>query len=87
MNTVEEHHDKLIDIEKWYKRIDATIYRQLKNNDIENELLGREINRMHEIERIKVQHANNILYNPDNGNILPSFNTMYASYMNSPSIA
>lgn len=54
INTVEEHQDKLLDIDKWYKRIDATIYRQLKNNDIENELLGREINRMHEIERIKV---------------------------------
>ena len=25
--TVEEHQDKLFDIDKWYKRIDATIYR------------------------------------------------------------
>jgi len=27
INTVEEHQDKILDIDKWYKRIDATIYR------------------------------------------------------------
>ena len=37
---------------------------------------------MHKIDRIKVQNARNSIFNPDNGNIIPSFDTMYASKKN-----
>jgi len=41
---------------------------------------------MQEIDRIKVQHAKNIVYNPETGNALPKFNMMYVSQINSPRI-
>ena len=53
--------------------------RTLKNNCMDNEMLNREIKRMQEIDRLKVNHAKDLFYNPDNGSILPNLDTCHAS--------
>jgi len=53
--------------------------RTLKNNCMDNEMLNREIKRMQEIDRLKVSHAKDVFYNPDNGSILPNLDTCHAS--------
>ena len=56
----------------------------MRNIDIEKQQLDRELKRMQQIDRIKVQHARDSFYNPDTGNKLPSFQTMLATNINSP---
>jgi hypothetical protein len=46
---------------------------------MDNEMLNREIKRMQEIDRLKVSHAKDVFYNPDNGSILPNLDTCHAS--------
>ena len=46
---------------------------------MDNALLNREINRMQEIDRLKVNHAKDVFYNPDTGSVLPSLDTCHAS--------
>lgn len=59
--------------------MNVTILRQLKNTDNEKKLLDREINRLNEIDRIKVAQARNSFYNPETKSLLPTLDTMYAS--------
>ena len=61
------------------EEMNVTILRMLKNNDMDNALLNREINRMQEIDRLKVNHAKDVFYNPDTGSMLPSLDTCHAS--------
>lgn len=42
-------------------------------------MLNREIKRLQEIDRLKVSHAKDVFYNPDNGSILPNLDTCHAS--------
>ena len=59
--------------------MNVTILRQLKNTDNEKNLLDREINRLSEIDRVKVAQARNSFYNPETKSLLPALDMMYAS--------
>jgi hypothetical protein len=59
--------------------MNLTLLRTLKNSSMDNEMLNREIQRMQEIDRLKVNHAKDVFYNPDSGSILPSLDTCHAS--------
>lgn len=63
-----------------------TILRQLKNTDNEKELLGRELQRMQQIDRVKVANARNSFFNPDTGSMLPTVDTMQMSNMENQSL-
>ena len=41
--------------------------------------LNRELNRMQNIDRIKVAHASSNFFNPDTGALLPSLDSCYAN--------
>ena len=66
-------------MQKAVDEINVTILRTLKNTDMDNALLNREIKRMHKIDRLKVSHAKDVFYNPDTGSVLPSLNTCHIS--------
>lgn len=55
------------------------VMNQLKNSDCEKTGLNRELNRMQNIDRIKVAHASSNFYNPDTGTLLPSLDSAYAN--------
>lgn len=59
--------------------MNVTLLRSLKNSSMDNALLDREIRRMQELDRLKVNHAKDVFYNPDSGSILPSLDTCRAS--------
>ena len=59
--------------------MNVSIYRMLKDTNMDNTMLEREIKRMQEIDRIKVSHAKDVFYNPDTGSVLPSLDTCHAS--------
>jgi hypothetical protein len=46
--------------------------RVIKNLNIENKIMDKEIDRIKKIDRIKVNHANDIFFNQDKNVILPS---------------
>ena len=54
MTTMKDHSNLLMGIQKQLDEINLTVVRQLKNQSNENKLLDREINRMHNIDRMKV---------------------------------
>jgi hypothetical protein len=60
--------------------------RMLKNTKVENQVLDREINRMHQIDRIKVANAKTSLFSPDAGKCFPSLEVFNASIGGSASI-
>lgn len=66
-------------VQKQLDEMNVTLLRTLKNNCMDNELLNREIRRMQEIDRLKVNHAKDVFYNPDSGSVLPSLDTCHAS--------
>ena len=43
--------------------------------------MGRELQRMQQIDRVKVSHARSSFYNPETGSLLPTMDTMHASNM------
>ena len=59
--------------------MNTTCMRELKNKDEEAKLFDREINRLHQVDRIKVHHARNSFFNPESGSLFPTLDTMYAS--------
>ena len=61
------------------EEMNVSIYRMLKDANMDNTMLEREIKRMQEIDRIKVSHAKDVFYNPDTGSVLPSLDTCHAS--------
>lgn len=65
--------------QKVLEEMNVSVYRMLKDSNMENTNLDREIKRMQEIDRLKVSHANDVFYNPDTGSMLPSLDTCHAS--------
>lgn len=59
-------NDKLID------NMNVSVLRSLKNYEMDNQILNKEIQRFQEIDRLKVSHANDVFYNPNTGSMLPS---------------
>ena len=56
-----------------------TMYKVMKLQDGENKVLERELQRMQQIDRIKVSHAMDAFYNPETKSMLPSLDTCQAS--------
>ena len=84
--TTEDHQERHMITQHQLDLINVTILRQLKNTDNEKQLLNRELNRMQQIDRVKVQNARNSFFNPDTGSILPTVDTLFAATTtNSPS--
>lgn len=83
---LDEHNREVKELKNSYSRVrqqleemNMTLLRTLKNGQMDNEMLNREIHRMQEIDRLKVNHAKDVFYNPDSGSILPSLDTCHAS--------
>lgn len=55
----------------------------LKNTSVENKMLDREVQRMQQIDRIKVANARTSFLMSDTGKILPSIDVLSASLGNS----
>ena len=53
--------------------------RSLKNTETDKNVLNRELQRMQHIDRLKVMHAENSIYNADVGQFLPSVDNAFAS--------
>lgn len=79
MTKLGEHSNRHTNTQQQIDQMNVTILRQLKNTDNEKKLLDREINRLNEIDRMKVAHARNSFFNPDTKSLLPTLDTMYAS--------
>ena len=83
---VDEHLLSIKELKSNYSRtarqldeMNVTLVRTLKNSSMDNEMLNREVRRMQEIDRLKVNHAKDVFYNPDSGSVLPSLDTCHAS--------
>ena len=83
---LEEYQGMIDDLSKKHQttqktldEMSATIFRDLKNNDNENQLLSFELKRMQHLDRLKVKHANDHFYNPNQKTCLPSLDSAYAS--------
>lgn len=66
-------------VEKAIKGIQDTLLKELKNSDCDKSALQYELNRMQQLDRLKVAHAKDSFYNPDAGTLLPSLDTAVAS--------
>lgn len=66
-------NDKLID------NMNVSVLRSLKNYEMDNQILNKEIQRLQEIDRLKVSHANDVFYNPNTGSMLPSLDSCQIS--------
>ena len=58
---------------------------QIKDNVAEKQILDREVSRMQKMDRVKVNHAKNKIFSPENKSMLPSFDTMFVTNFNNPS--
>ena len=56
------------------------VNRSLKNADNEKIGLGRELNRMQKIDRLKIAHANNSFFNPETNTLLPTLDSVRAKF-------
>ncbi len=72
-------NDKNFLNEKLIDNMNVSVLRSLKNYEMDNKILNKEIQRLQEIDRLKVSHANNIFYNPDTGSMLPSLDACQIS--------
>lgn len=79
MASMDAQRDKSHSLQQQLDLMNVSILRQLKNTDNEKQLLNRELHRMQDLDRLKVQHARNSFYNPDTGSVLPTVDTMWAS--------
>ena len=64
------------------EKINNSILKMLKNTNVENRVLDREIERMHKIDRIKVANAKTSLFVPELGNVFPSLELFNANNPN-----
>ena len=77
-NTSENIQKKLVHLVKMVDEIKNTAVRALKNQEMDNTVLTREINRMTHIDRLKVAHAKDLFFNPDSKEVLPSLDKCLA---------
>lgn len=82
-----DHQKILLTHSQEIESINSSILRMLKNINTENQVLDREIERMHKIDRIKTTNArNSLLMSGDVGKMLPSLDMFSASVGQSVSI-
>lgn len=87
MTIIKDHHTRHISIEKVISTMQATIMRELKNSDSDKTALTYELNRMQQLDRLKVMHAKDSFFNPDVNTMLPSLDTAFASSIASGGIS
>lgn len=63
------------------EKMKTSMMRMLKNTSQENQVLDREIERMHKIDRVKVAHAKTSIFVPEMGGVFPSLDVFNASVM------
>ena len=61
------------------EEMDVTIVKAMKLENQEKIQLEKELHRLQQIDRIKVNHANTMFFNPDTGSYLPSIDTCNVS--------
>lgn len=77
--TLKDHHLRHISVERAITGIQHTLLKELKNSDCDKSALQYELNRMQQLDRLKVAHAKDSFFNPDAGTLLPSLDTAIAS--------
>ena len=82
MRNIKNHAEKHKNISKALDDMNLSLVRALKNSDIDKNVLDRELKRMQHIDRLKVAHAKDSIFNPDRGTLLPSLDTAHASGSN-----
>lgn len=82
MRNIKNHAEKHKFISKALDDMNLSLVRALKNSDIDKNVLDRELKRMQHIDRLKVAHAKDSIFNPDRGTLLPSLDTAHASGAN-----
>jgi hypothetical protein len=76
---VKEHQLRHYSLEKALQGVQQTLLKELKSSDCDKTALHYELNRMQQLDRLKVAHAKDSFYNPDAGTLLPSLDTALAS--------
>lgn len=85
LSLTKDHDRQLGSFHREMQALKQNIMRTLKNQEEDNKLLDREIDRMQMIDRTKVQHARNSIFVPDNGSIIPGLDVFGACRSTNPS--